>query len=231
MATGFYPAYNTDGSGSEMTAIGSGYVHTLTATQLEIGSTASDYSPTTTAAASNPNAGRYSWAFDAAAQQRLHLASAPFQSNDDFWIVAPCRVDSSGATQGLFGVSTNVNTGELIMLAFNNGKAQLYIATGGVTRQALSTLTYNFTPIVMAARKVGTDCYLNVNGVEVGTFNTVGLPASAFTVSHIGTYMSSAGYFGGALGQVQACKGAITAEQLLIEMRYAAAQFPNGPQF
>jgi len=36
----FYPAYNTDGSDTEMSAIGTGYVHTIDATQLEQASVA-----------------------------------------------------------------------------------------------------------------------------------------------------------------------------------------------
>jgi hypothetical protein len=198
--------------------------------QLEIGSIASDYSPTTSAAASNPNAGRYSWQPDGA-NDCLRIPSAPFQNTDDFWIVVACTAAAAGISSGIFSVGNNTNMAELITLAYNTGRAQFYIATGGVTRQVQAAAQIDTAPVVMAARKVGTDCYLYVNGLEVGIFNTVGQPASAFTEAFIGSYTTTLGFFNGAISYAQPGKGTITASQLLTEQRLAASTLPNGPVF
>lgn len=195
--------------------------------QLEVGSTASDYSPTTTAAASNPNAGRYSWQF--AGAQSMALGSVPFQTQDDFFIVGACNQTSVSAA--LFSVATNT-TGELITLANAAGKAQVYMASGGTTVQfAATNPSLTGVTVVLSALKVGSTLVGRQNGSQFGTTSTALVPASAFTTSTIGAYYLGAGLLNGSLGPIIFGKGTLTAAQLLVLERFVSSLTPNGPTF
>jgi hypothetical protein len=213
--------------------IGSGII--ADQVQLELGTVASNYSPTTSAAASNPNAGWYSWAFDAAAQQRLNLASVPFQRADDFCITFAARQNVTGAgSMVIFGMRNSASTNALIHLAVNTG--------GGVYAQLRDDASVNAAIIdnfnrvgqvfVATLWQVAGTRYLRINGVQIGSDATV-LGTTTLNTATIGatTTTTTAEFMNGMIGASVIEKGTFTAAEVLANERWVALLTPNAPVF
>jgi hypothetical protein len=208
----------------------SGQSFTIGAAQLELGSTASDYSPTTTAAASNPNAGRYSWAFDGV-DDRLQLASVPFQMADDHAVIVACQLSAAGGTKAVFTCS-GATSAPTILLGFNSsGFAISYWQDDASTLGIISgAVSLTGSPVVISMRKIGNNKVLRVNGVQVGTNSTV-MGATTLNASTIGSQAALGNFFAGNEGWCLPLKGTFTDADMLTLERQVAAQFPNGPVF
>lgn len=184
---------------------------------------------TTTGPASNPDAGKHWWEFDGT--KSLLMSAAPFELDDDFAVVAAvkCVTSPYGGWNHIFtgGMAAHVN------FAIDGIQGLLYgywDSDGGGAAQINSLVDLRNAPAVVSMVKRGKDKLLRVNGVQVAIDHTVLSPASPFTTCQIGSYNGGDGFVGG-LGIVLPIKGTMTDDQLLIEERYVASQFPNGPVF
>ena len=185
---------------------------------------------TTTAAASNPASGKYSWAFDGG--DSLALGSVPFQMSDDFAIVGSVNTDASG-TRTIFSLASTVSGNPLISfdltagiprLACRDDANVLSVATGGAS--------FANQPIVMSGRKVGNTKVSRVNGSQTGTDATA-LGASTFTGAAIGVRPVSVptGFLIGSTGLILAIKGTLTDSETLTLERLVSNLTPNAPSF
>jgi hypothetical protein len=197
--------------------------------QLEIGSIASDYSPTTSAAASNPSAGRYSWEFDGT-NDSLALGSVPFQSTEDHLVIVAGYVSTVAA--GSKPLVSNYGT-------TNRRVAQISVETATITAtwtdnaatagtSPTGVVTTVGTPFVATAWKVGNSKTLRVNGATINTSVTA-MGTTTLTNSAIGT--DGVSVHAGNESQVYQLKGTFTAAEVLVLERFAALTLPNAPTF
>jgi hypothetical protein len=182
--------------------------------QCETGSTASAYSPTTTAAASNPLAGAYSWAFDG--NDSLALGSVPFQMSDDHCVIAVARCDSASGDRTIFSQrSTASGTPIVCGVDVSGGSAR---ATWRDDANVLAACTGSAVSgdFVISARKLTNAKILRVNAVQRASDNTV-LGAATVTSAAVGVspLASPNSYFIGSLGPVIVIKGTVTDAELL----------------
>jgi hypothetical protein len=182
---------------------------------------------TTTAAASNPLAGRYSWAFDGV-DDRLQLASVPFQMSDDHAVIFAARMDSITGVRSLFSCTGSINQRVAQLFSTNGGGIQASWQDDAGTNVGLSTTCTLGEIFVVSCRKVGNTFVLRKNGTQVGTQTTT-LGTTTLTSASIG--LSGGFFWNGLIGWGLPLKGTLTDADMLTLERQAAAQFPNGPQF
>jgi hypothetical protein len=194
--------------------------------QLEIGSIASDYSPTTSAAASNPSAGRYSWAFDGT-NDSLALGSVPFQQADDHAVVCAVRNDTATGIRSLFGI-TGASSQSIALLYGNAGNLTVSWTDDAAVSTAFSIALAAGESCVLSCRKSGNTRIVRKNGVQLGTETKV-LGTTTVTTSSIGA--SSGFFWNGAISQVLPLKGTFTDADMLVLERFAALTLPNAPSF
>ena len=199
--------------------------------QLETGSTASDYTPTTTAAASNPDAGRYWWGFDGS-NDYLQLGSVPFQQSDDHLVVAVVNPTAAGR---IFTISSTASANPRIAdLSIN--------ASGYITgfwkddAAAASTITgaaslFGSTHVI-TAWVVGGVRVVRVDGVQIGT-NATALGTTTTTTATIGALALAT--VGNNIASVMNCvlpiKGTFNAQEVLTIERWVASIAPAAPSF
>ena len=178
---------------------------------------------TTTAAASNPDAGKYSWAFDG--------------SNDSFLsgnlgITNACTIVIAGRLDSFVNITN--------LICEDSGGVRVEVDTvGGVTFDkagvsnlvsSAALLTVN-APFVLTARMSGGTVVIRKNGAQVATAATA-LVFSATTGARIGAiFAGTSKVVNGTLGNVLALPVALTDAECLLVERMAASQFPNGPVF
>ena len=203
--------------------------------QLELGSTASDYSPTTTAAASNSGAGRYWWDFPTAGKG-LVLGSPVAQMTDDSWCVVCVNAVSNAADKYI----ANLGCGAVTQLVSSvcikgTGFAQAAWVDDGAahTKTIVDAVNHHGIPTVISAVKRGGVGYLRVNGVQIGSVDLTVMGATTVTAGMIGGFnaANTSNQFVGSMGQPNMGKGTISDADLLTLERWVASQTPNGPQF
>ena len=184
---------------------------------------------TTTAAASNPSAGKYSWAFDGG--DSLALGSVPFLQADDFSVHIAARLDTAGANRTLYSHS-NASNHQIAWVYFNATGNLVWTSWDGTTSVNItSPSTYLGVPIVIRARKIGNTGTLWINGVQVATASLAGVGSPTLTSANIGSFNTAALQHIGTMGSTLPLKGTQTdAEGLTID-RLVASNFPNAPQF
>ena len=181
--------------------------------QLEVGTTASDYSPTTTAAASNPNAGKYSWQFDGS-NDSLSLSAPLFQPSDDHCIVGAATCKDAAGQLTIF--STDGNNGRT-QFRFNSGYVQfLWLGTTGTN--FISPISYTNIPIVVGARKVSSVKTSRINGATLNIDSTA-VDTVTNSASTIGSWAGT-NYMNGNLGPIIVIKGTVTDSDLLTLERF-----------
>jgi hypothetical protein len=194
---------------------------------------------TTTTAASNPTAGRYSSQFSGA--QSLALGSVPFVMADDSCTIAVGKIDGVpgvAKTPYLAAVKGDSYT-TVSGLAFDNNGRPLGQWYDGTTAAAITHGSVVLTTVVMTARKIGNSKVLRVNGVQSGSANTTVLANTAVTNAYIGNSsgavgatLNSATYaLNGSIGPVLLIKGTVSDADLLVLERFVSSLTPNGPQF
>lgn len=183
---------------------------------------------TTTAAASNPNAGRYSWQF--AGAQSMALGSVPFQMADDFCFGVAFKCDSAAT----YRVAINpgyADASNYIILMVNAPTGYVTCESAGTPNVTIAGSTSVVGACVVASvNKTGSTRTLMVNGVVVAS-STTPQTASTYTTAAIGVKGSANGPFLGAIGNSYAIKGTVSAAEQLAQDRLLAQSFPNGPTF
>jgi len=190
---------------------------TLSSPQLETGSTASAYSPTTTAAASNPLAGAYSWSFDGS-NDSLTLGSVPFQMSDDHCVIAVIKPSALGAT--MYPANFGVGAGSQMVCALQvnslGGVGVAWRDDAALFVNIASTNTYPLAATVVSGVKIGNSKRLRVNGVQDKATETTVMGATTSTSGIFGDWKSGGGnLFSGSLGPVIVIKGTVTDAELL----------------
>jgi hypothetical protein len=200
--------------------------------QLSRGTTAFPYSPTTTAAASNPNAGNFSWAKEAVSQF-LTLGSVPFQQTDDHCVITVARRDSSSTTQDILGLGGATGVPMVSVLEMDSASNVIH----AYWRDDASTLTDIQSTIavgetaVFATRKIGNKRDFWKNGSQAAT-NTTALGATTLTLALVGARPSVTNQaMVGALGSSTFILGTVSDADLLLLCRWCASTFPNAPTF
>lgn len=198
--------------------------------QSEAGTTAGDYSPTTSAAASNQSAGRYSWQFDGS-NDSLALGSVPFQMSDDHCVVAGARNEKSVGA-GIVFACAGPTTQRLGQIYYNaavpicswSDDAVNSVVLQGVA-QALSSTQ------VISGRKVGNSFVARMNGAVMQS-GTLSLGTTTIDSQSIGAHKSTpTNYFQGSIGPVILIKGTVSDADLLTLERWVAANTQAGPSF
>jgi len=200
--------------------------------QLEIGSAASAYTPTTTAAASNASAGSYSLQFSGA--QSMALGSVPFQMSDDHAVVAGCSTTSTtGNSKTIYGQG-GATTTPRIQLSFSvSGFAEVAWRDDAGTLASWNSGVVYASPTVLSAVKQSNAKRLRVNGAQVGATNNTALGATTLTAAAIGVCGATTpyDYHQGSIGPVIAIKGTVSDSDLLTLERFVASLTPNAPSF
>lgn len=194
--------------------------------QLETGSTASAYSPTTTAAASNATAGQYSGEF--AGAQSLTLGSVPFQYTDDHAVITAGL--ANGVQQGFAAPLTISNTLRYASLSCANGSVISAEWYDGTQYVPLATPYVLGTSIVASAMRRGSSLMLRTNGIERGSgaaFTTA--VSSSGAVALIG--QSALGWLNGGESIVIFIKGTLSDADMLCLERFVASLTPGAPVF
>ena len=201
-------------------------------TQFEIGSTASTYSPTTSAPASNPNAGKYSWSFDGG--DSLTLGSVPFQMSDDHCVIAGLQLGANSTTRYALNPAAGAGSQRVGSIYIN---ASNTIGAGWTDDAAAANITspatYTGQTVVASCVKQTNAKRLRVNGAQAGaTDNTVMGTTTLTTGGAIGDWKSGGGnQWSGAIGPVILIKGTISDSDLLTLERWVASLTPNAPSF
>jgi hypothetical protein len=200
----------------------------VTLGQLELGSTASDYSPTTSAAASNPSAGRYSWEFDGT-NDSLALGSVPFQMADDFAIVAAVIKNLATGFGGVFSVD---DAGANAALLYIDGiTPKMYLRASGTSVIPTAGTVPAGTPFVASGLKRGVNASVRKNSVAGSVVDATGVGSLTFTASRIGFNTVSTAYMNGNISIVILVKGTLSDADMLVLERFAALTLPNAPSF
>jgi hypothetical protein len=178
---------------------------TLTASQILA---AGGIPVTTTAAASNPDAGRYSWAFDGT-NDSLALGSVPFQMGDDHCVIAACQLNTAGTTKAIFTCFGATST-PVILLGFNStGNAIAYWSDDASTLAIIGgSAVLTGSPVVVSMLKVGSVKVLRVNGVQVATTSVV-TGTTTLTGASVGSQGAIGNYVTGSVGQVISIRGTV----------------------
>jgi len=174
---------------------------------------------TTTAAASNANAGRYSWQFDGS-NDYLSLGAPLFQMSDDHCVIAGVNCASTDATQLVVqpsGVLGSLRAGTLQITS--TGFSQAIWHDGTNTNVCTASSGGFGTSKVLTARKTSTSGILRENGIQQGSAVTI-TAAGVSTGGSIGAYLSGEGHFQGSIYPVIAIKGTVSDADLLTLERF-----------
>ena len=195
---------------------------TLSRPQLELGSTASAYVPTTTAAASQGSRPK-AWIFDGT-DDRLSLSGPVFQMSDDHFVVACIQSSNVAVESRIYFQRSSANaqigitvgtTGNLVAQWSDDSGAAANIAVGTNTIQS-------GVSAVVAITKAGNVKKVFKNGVQLGT-NSIVLGTATFSASSAAIGFdpqSLSRFFNGPIYGVIAGKGAITDAELLVIETY-----------
>ncbi len=188
--------------------------------QLELGSTASDYTPTTTAAASSSSGPMY-MQFDGTTDY-LSLSAVPFQMADDHWVVVCARNDSSAATSKVLFSLYGTTTRRVAQLSFETTTltATWTDDAGTAGTSPTGSVVSVGTTIVATARKIGNVKELRKNGVLV---NSSGTAAGATTITNGVIGANTANFAQGTIYAVIYGKGTISDADLAAVERYAGS--------
>lgn len=182
---------------------------------------------TTSAAASNQSAGRYSWQFDGS-NDSLALGSVPFQMSDDHCVIAGWRADVfQNSVVAPSHTSNTARYGSIGTSSGGNGIiTEWYDGTQYVNHQ---TVVAKGSVNVTSATKASGTVKSRNNGVSFGS-------GAAFSTAVQGndaaiSPTSALGIFTGAIGPVIVIKGTVSDADLLTLERWVAANTLGAPSF
>ncbi len=205
----------------------------VTSAQLQLGSTATTYIPTTSAKASAGTGPSY-WEFggDGTPTDYLGLGSVPFQMSNDFVVVVASRLSyAPGGSNAPYVFANKANSfvsvGSITYSEAGNPNAHFY---DGTTTASITHAASVLTPAVISCRKVGNEKILRVNGAQSGAANTAEMSNVVPTNSYIGASggsvaatLSALLYFPGDVYCTFAIKGTVSDADLLLIERLAAS--------
>jgi hypothetical protein len=186
---------------------------------------------TTSAAASNPSAGRYWWGSDGT-NDYLDQGSVPFQQADDRAVIVAFNAQGSAAGT-IYDISNAAGSPFVCRLQIDaGGLIHTYFRDDALTLVDMSYSVGFNTPVVVSCRVVSGVRVLRVNGVQRATNSTV-LGTSTVTTARIGATAITAAsvFFNGQISQVLPLKGTFTDADMLVLERFAASVTPNAPSF
>ncbi len=195
--------------------------------QFQLGSTATDYIPTTSVKAS-AGVGQSYWEFggDGTPTDYLGLGSVPFQMSDDDWVVAAVQCVSKSAGNRILHVGSSATDTPRVACLTVNATTGFLSAIWRDDASAIVTLIDTVDHVsngvfVGSCRKSGASLSLRVNGVQVAsaaqTFGATTLNAAA-----IGVHTATGSNFNGNIYAVLCGKGTITDADLLLIEKLAA---------
>lgn len=187
--------------------------------QLERGSTANQYIPTTTAAASS-SAGDYYWEFDGV-NDSLALSAAPFQMADDHCVVAGANA-VAGAAATIFSIGNTASNNDVIAMDYTSNFFRVWWRDTALTVESLaSPTTRNQQILVGSMRKTGNTKIGRINGSQYGTGSIV-MGSTTLNTSAIGVFSRTtlSAYMTGSIYPVIAIKGTVSDADLLILERW-----------
>ena len=188
--------------------------------QLERSTTAGDYTPTTTVAASNPSAGKYWWGFDGSNDS---LLSGNLGITNACTIVIAGRVNSLAATQVLFAEATN---GVQVSIATDGSVSFAKVGDAALVATAAGVVVAG-VPFVLTARLSAGTADIRKNGAQSATAASATVFA-AVTGARIGTaFDGTTSPTGGALGWVVPLPVALSDADCLTVERLVGQQFPG----
>jgi len=197
---------------------------TITENQVEIGSVANPYVPTTTAPASS-SYGPYWLDFDGV-DDRLQLASVPFQLQDNPFATFGFLLTSTSAPRIVFS-TLGASSGNTLYTNFTSGIAVSNSVDDTPTTASMADNTAPTNalglPRVMSFRHSQSTKNLRRNGVQVASSSLAQLN-STNTSAYIGGQPSGAACWSGLIYSIALGKGAITDAQLLQLEKYAGSQ-------
>lgn len=166
---------------------------------------------TTTAPASNPNAGSYSWQFDGS-NDSLQLSSVPFQMSDDHCVIAGGRfLDTVGnycfAEQGSALIGLRAIGGKAGAVWYDDGAAHLMDLRG--------TTTLTSASCVISMRSGALAQIIRLNSVTENSAARPVFGVSTLSSATVGSNLS-ANYMNGNIGPVIAIKGTVSDANLLL---------------
>lgn len=169
---------------------------------------------TTTAAASNPLAGSYSWAFDGS-NDSLALGSVPFQQTDDHCVVALVKPTATGR---VFSISSNTdNNPRIADISLNaSGYASVFWRDNAATAASVTGSVNLFGGYhIITAWNVAGVRVVRVDGVQIGTVSTT-LGATTVTHATLGALQLAAvgNYGAGDMGGVLPIKGTLALQDV-----------------
>jgi hypothetical protein len=180
---------------------------------------------TTSAAASNPSAGRYWWGFGPG--DYFTMPQAAYGIADDFVVIAAASCDNKAAypfpISAAKGLGSNASIGGLYFDAAGFAST-LYNSDAAIATFVIGPLFSDSTPCVISHSKQAGLCRTDVN-------NTLGAPVAAPG----GVYTVDYGRLGEALNGAFSCavivKGSLSESDILTLKRFAASTLPSGPVF
>ena len=184
---------------------------------------------TTTAAASNPNAGKYSWSFDGS-NDSLALGSVPFQMGDDHCVIA--GVTPTRATDYVLNLGSGAGIQQIAAIYLSGS----VVAASWVDDASTVATTSELVPVlgvskVVSATKMSDAKRIRINSVQQGATNNTAMGVTTVTTGYIGGFKPASYPFNGSTGPVLAIKGTVTDAELLMYERLVASLTPGAPTF
>lgn len=186
---------------------------TLANPQLETGSTASPYIPTTTAAASSPT-GPYWMEFDGT--DFLSLAAVPFQQADDHCVIAGAANQKASGAAIVFALAgPGAEAVRCAQIFYSGGQVQAsWTDDGGIAVSLSGPTPAMGANIVASVRKSANTRVLRVNGTQSAT-DTRAMGATTLGTQLIGAHRNpAANHMLGAIYPVIVVKGTVTDAEL-----------------
>lgn len=221
VSTYILPVYRSGTTATSVTVDGIGFFQgTLTAAQILA---EGGIALTTSTAASNSGAGRYSWKFDGGNDS---LLTGNLAITNAACITIAGRLDSLAATSVLFGEDTG---GVSISVATNGAVSFDKLGTGALVTSSAGLIVAG-TSFVLTCRLSGGTAVIRKNGAQSAT-SASGSTFAATTGARLGGTFAGASYCTGALSQVDVIVGAVTDADALTLERNAASNLVAGPTF
>jgi len=202
---------------------------TITENQVEIGSVANPYVPTTTAPASS-SYGPYWLDFDGV-DDRLQLASVPYQQADSGFVIASSRLEAvTASVQSIVTVSSTAVYNALVNnISYTNTTGYPAMSSrddAGVLVNNIGTVSGLGVNSVLTSRAVADNRSLRVGGINVSSTSTVLGATTSLNRATIGalTRATTDSFLRGGIYSIALGKGAITDAQLLQLEKYAGSQ-------
>lgn len=187
---------------------------------------------TTSAAASNASAGKYSWAFDGV-DDTLLLGSAPFTMADDHFVICSASNNKTTGACIIYG-GAGPTTARLAQIYYNNATPNISWLDDATTGNIIFTSSSQVLGSVqiLSCRKSAPLFVARQNGVVFGSTSLINPGITTIEATRIGAHkLTATNLHQGSIGPVIAGKGTLTDSEMLTLERLVASLTPNAPSF